>query len=501
MLDIFSSPLMKRIVSALPTGVDVYLVGGAVRDALLGRSSYDLDFVLAGDTLRITRGLADKLGGAYFPLDVEREYARIVLEERQVGIKGGRIKLDFATYQSGSLDSDLHLRDFTINAMAVHVHHPEQLIDLLGGAGDLLAKRLRVCSADSLKNDPLRTLRAVRQAIDYELQIMPETIRLMRQAASWLDQVSPERQRDELFRILEGRNPRASLEILERIGALQMLLPEVVAMKGVEQAAPHIYDVWTHTLEVVKGLTMILATLSEEYDPETASSLMLGLVSLRLGRYRQALEQHLGEQLNPDRSLRALLFLAGLYHDSGKPACRQVDEQGRTRFLGHDQEGEQRIEERALALRLSNVEIERSRLIVRHHMRPFLLGQTEGQPTRKAIYRFFRDTGAAGVDICILSLADMLATYGTTLRQEDWVHHLDVVRSLLEAWWENPQEQIAPPPLVDGNALMKALQLSPGPIIGQLLEAIREGQATGTVKTKEQALELAQHITEGLNQG
>ncbi len=166
MLDIFTTPLMKRIVSALPAGVDVYLVGGAVRDALLGRSSYDLDFVLAGDTLRIARGLADYLRGAYFPLDVEREYARIVLEESQVGIKGGRIKLDFATYQGGSLDSDLHLRDFTINAMAVHVHHPEQLIDPLGGAGDLLAKRLRVCSGESLKNDPLRTLRAVRQAID-----------------------------------------------------------------------------------------------------------------------------------------------------------------------------------------------------------------------------------------------------------------------------------------------------------------------------------------------
>ncbi len=149
-----------------------------------------------------------------------------------------------------------------------------------------------------------------------------------------------------------------------------MLLPEVVAMKGVEQSAPHIYDVWTHTLDVVKGLAMLLATLSEEYDAETASSLMLGLVSLRLGRYRQALEQHLGEQLNPDRSLRALLFLAGLYHDSGKPACRHVDEQGRTRFLGHDQDGEQRVEGRAQALRLSNLEIERIKLVVRHTADP-----------------------------------------------------------------------------------------------------------------------------------
>jgi len=224
-------------------------------------------------------------------------------------------------------------------------------------------------------------------------------------------------------------------------------------------------------------------------------------MSVRLGRYRQALEQHMDEQLNPDRSLRALLFLAALYHDSGKPACRQVDEQGRVRFLGHDQDGELRLVQRAQALHLSNLEIERSRLIVRHHMRPFLLGQMEGLPTRRAIYRFFRDTGKAGVDICILSLADMLATYGTTLKQEDWVHHLDMVRNLLEAWWEHPQEQVAPLPLIDGNELMRALQLSPGPKIGQLLEAIREAQATGTVNTKEQALELAQHVAEELDQG
>lgn len=501
MLAIFSSPLMQRIVSALPAGLDVYLVGGAVRDGLLGRDSYDLDFVLGGNTLRIARELADKLGGAYFPLDVEREYARIVLEQNEAGIQSGRLKLDFATYQGGSLESDLRLRDFTINAMAVHIHHPEQLVDPLGGAGDLLAKRLRLCSAESLKNDPLRTLRAVRQAVDYDLQIMPETIRLMRQATGWLDQVSPERQRDEFFRILEGRNPRACLEIIARVGALQVLLPEVVAMRGVEQAAPHIYDVWTHTLEVVNRLSMILGTLSPTYDTGTSASLMSGLLSLRLGRYRQALEQHFTEQLNPDRSLKALLFLAALYHDSGKPTCRQVDEQGKTRFLGHDHAGELLLEQRAQALHLSNLEIERSKLIVRHHMRPFLLGQTEELPTRRAIYRFFRDTGKAGIDICILSLADMLATYGATLKQDDWARHLTVVRSLLDAWWEHPQEQVAPPSLIDGHALMRALQLSPGPQIGQLLEAIREAQAIGTVNTREQALELAQHIAEGLDQG
>jgi poly(A) polymerase len=491
---IFSSPPLKRVIAALPEGTELYLVGGAVRDALLGRKSYDLDFALPSGALPFARKLADRLGGAYFPLDVEREYARIVLDLSDGEMAGERIKLDFATYQGATLDDDLRLRDFSINAMAISMHPPHHLVDPLGGAGDLATRRLRVCSPQSLLNDPLRILRAIRQAIDYDLQIVPETIRLMRQAVDQLDQVSVERIRDELFRILEGGNPRSGLDILERIGVLGLVLPEVTLLKGVQQSAPHVYDVWTHTLEVVHRLSAVLAALSGAYDANTAANLILGLVSLRLGRYRQALEEHMAARLNPDRSLRALLFLSALYHDSGKPARRQIDEAERVRFIGHDQEGEQLVVSRAEALHLSNLEIERLRLVVRHHMRPFLLGQLEGLPTRRAVYRFFHDTGAAGVDICILSLADMLATYGPTLRQEDWAHQLDVVHCLLEAWWEHPQEQVAPPSLVNGNELMCELKLRPGQTIGQLLEAIREAQAEGTVTSRTEALELARTL-------
>ena len=493
MMSFISSPLITRVIAALPTGLDVYLVGGAVRDAMLARDSNDLDFVLAGDTLNIARSLADKLGGAYFPLDATREYARIVVES---GTPGERVKLDFATFQGGSLESDLRMRDFTINAMAVNLNQPGKLIDPLGGAVDLAAKKLRACSPEAMLNDPVRILRAVRLARKYEFMILPETVHWMRQAVGRLGLVSPERLRDELFHILDCDQPRAGLEILDRIGALEKLLPEVVGLKGVEQSAPHIYDVWTHTLEVVNRLSAVLATLAGEYHPDRSSNLILGLVSIRLGRFRQALDEHLAEKLNPDRSLRALLFLAALYHDTGKPSTRTVDDHDRVRFLGHDHTGETLAIGRAQALHLSNLEVERLGAIVHHHMRPFLMSQMDGMPTRRAIYRFFRDTGAAGVDICVLSMADMLATYGPTLAQEDWSHHLDVVRSLLSAWWEHPQEQVAPAPLVNGTELMHVFGLRPGPEIGRLLEAIREAQATGDVSSREQALDLARGLVD-----
>ena len=502
MEEIFSSPPMKRVIAALPAGAELYLVGGAVRDTLLGRANYDLDFVLPAGALRFARQLADRLGGAYYPLDPDRDYARIVLEMGESPAGGGRIKLDFAAYQGAALEDDLRLRDFTINAMAISLHQPHRIVDPLGGAADLAARRLRACSPASFENDPLRILRAIRQAIDFDLSITPETLNLMRQASSHLGNVSMERIRDELFRILEGSNPRSALEILDRIGVLGSILPELVAMQGVKQSPPHIYDVWMHTLDVVNKLAAVLAVLSASYDPDKASNLLLGLVSLRIGRYRQELRDHLAEQLNPDRSLCALLYFSALYHDSGKPACLQVDAEQRTRFLGHDHESERLVALRAGELRLSNQEIERLRLVTRHHMRPFLLGQMDVSPTRRAIYRFFRDTGPAGVDICILSLADMLATYGATLQQDIWAHHLDVIRCLLEAWWEHPVEQISPPALINGHELMAELDLPPGPLIGRLLEAIREAQAVGKVTARSEAVNLARSLAiSGLDDG
>jgi putative nucleotidyltransferase with HDIG domain len=216
---------------------------------------------------------------------------------------------------------------------------------------------------------------------------------------------------------------------------------------------------------------------------------------MRLGRYRELLEKHLSVRLNQDRPLRPLLFLAALYHDAGKPQTRSVDDDGRIRFFRHEEVGAKQISRRSGALQLSNAEMDRVKTIVRHHMRPLLLAQTgDLPPSRRAIYRFFRDTGPAGIDICLLSLADVLSTYGLTLPQEVWARHLDVIRSLFEAWWERPAELVSPPSLVNGHDLIAELRISPGPLLGKMLEDIREAQATGQVQNHRQALSLAKSL-------
>ncbi|HKI54720.1 MAG TPA: HD domain-containing protein, partial [Anaerolineales bacterium] len=307
--------------------------------------------------------------------------------------------------------------------------------------------------------------------------------------------ISPERQRDELFKILDGPKPDTAMRALEILGVFPYLLPELADMKGVEQSSPHIYDVWEHTLQVLGYLESIISSLRVGYSAEETNDMLTGLLTLRIGRFREQLAEHFANSLNTDRSVRAALFFAALYHDVQKPATKSVDESGRIRFFDHDVQGAEIVSKRGMDFNLSNDEIERINKIVRHHMRfHFFTSRLEGdkqEPSRKAIYRFFRAAGEAGVDLVLLGLADLRGTYGHPLSQETWTAALDIARILLENYWEKPEETIAPPRLLDGNELMKELNLEPGHIVGQLLEAIREGQATGKISTREEAINFA----------
>jgi poly(A) polymerase len=147
---------------------------------------------------------------------------------------------------------------------------------------------------------------------------------------------------------------------------------------------------------------------------------------------------------------------------------------------------------------LSNREIDRICQIVRHHMRPLQLSTSGERPSRRAIYRFFRDTEAAGVDICLLSLADTLATYGPNLPQEVWIRQIEVIRILFESWWEQQNERIHPPALLNGNDLQEMFDLKPGPILGELLEAVQEAQAMGKISLRDEAVRFVQDL---LDQG
>jgi putative nucleotidyltransferase with HDIG domain len=481
-------PLVSALLPIIAES-EAYLVGGAVRDALLRRPSHDLDLATPEDGRQLARRIANAFQGDYYALDPERGVGRAM-----VSYEGVRYSVDVARFRGDSLEEDLRGRDFTVNAIAAPLRGDlQRLIDPLNGVQDLFDKRLRRCTPDSIRDDPIRALRAIRQSIQFKLLIERETRADLRTYSVNIVHSSPERVRDEFMTILGGAKPQAALRALDSLGLLRLIVPEVDAMRGVTQSAPHVYDVWEHTLNTVERMADVIFTISPQRTDESAADSALGLIVYLLDVFRSQLQAHLEMPLPNGRSVRALLVLAALLHDCGKPATRSVGEDGRIHFYRHELIGAELAQGRAEALRLSNEESARLVGCVRHHMRPMHLRNTESL-SRRAIYRFWKATNSIGVDVCLLTLADYLGMVGTHLQVPEWLAHLQVVRTLLDAYFNRREEVVSPPPLINGTALMGALNLQPGRLVGQLLEQIAEAQATGEISTPEEALDLARRL-------
>jgi putative nucleotidyltransferase with HDIG domain len=464
----------------------IYLVGGSLRDRILGRECHDLDFVLPGKTRQLANQVAADLQAALYVLDEERDTTRVVLIEGEE-----RMVLDFASLRAQTLESDLRARDFSMNAIAEDLRQPGQLIDPCEGLADLAARRIRACSPNSLNYDPARVLRLTRMAVGFGFQIEAETLRWAKAAAPLLGKVSSERQRDELFKMLDGAQVSQAVSLMDELGALSEVLPEMEALKGVQQSPPHVLPVWEHTLDVVRHLEMLYALLSGKPAEKDTPGAQLKAVEECMGRYRENFQRHFSADLSVDRTPKGLLFLAALYHDIAKPLTRKVEADDRVHFLTHESLGAQMAAARARTLALANDEVERVERIVAGHMRVHHLAAVGKYPSPRAIYRYFRDTGEAGVDICVLSLADTWGTYGETLPEDTWATELGVCKALLEARWEKAETIVNPPRLVDGHTLMKELGIQPGPRLGKALEVIREAQAGGEVTNRSEAIEYA----------
>jgi poly(A) polymerase len=475
-------PILGEIRAGLPKS-DAYLVGGAVRDSLLGRPVFDIDIALSGDGVEAARIAANALGAACYPLDNDRGVGRVILVRNHT-----RYTLDFASLRGRSIAEDLAARDFTINAIAVPLDRPGERIDPTGGARDLQAGILRACSPDALRDDPVRVIRAVRLATQLDLRVEEDTQARARSAAARLEDVSAERIRDEFFRILTGKRVAAGIRLLTALGILPRILPETTGLEKTQQAPPHRYDVWTHTLSALEHLDALFGWILAEGAGNAPANAALARAEKDLARFRPALVEYLTRPLSDDRPVFGLVFLAALLHDAAKIETRSVAADGEVHFIGHEQMGGDWAFRRATALRFSREEADYTAQIVRHHMRPAVL-RSAGEITRRAVFRYYRGTGPSGVAVCLFSLADLLATHGAA-PPPDWDAALAGVVRLLEGYFERGTEMVHPVPLLSGNDLIRDFHLTPGPQIGELLDALREAQAAGEILSRDDALAL-----------
>lgn len=479
------SPLLARIRPLLTQhDLPIYLVGGAVRDALLGRVSHDLDFVTPQRAIRLAFRVADALKVPAYALDKTRDTGRVMLAE-------DKTTLDFARFRGSSLTADLQDRDFTINAIALPAtaQTSQSLIDPCGGATDLAAKVIRQTHAQAIANDPVRAWRAIRLAAALGFEIEPETAATITQSAELMERVSVERVRDEVVKCLATAVPHQTIRQAHELDLLPTALPEINALAGVEQSPPHHEPVLAHTLSVLRWLTAVeTAVLTNDALPHPA----LTAVREAFSPFANDLKARFAEKVDGDIKNGTLLRLAALFHDAGKPEAKSVEPDGRIRFLGHDKISGQIAARRLRHLHLSNQAVRQVKHIASAHMRPFMLVQAGHiPPSRRAIFRFFRDTGAAGLDVCLLALADHLATYDGPGDDELWQKLVTLTAVLCQNFYQKKEETVTPPPLVDGRALIAELHLTPGPEIGRLLRLIQEGQAAGEITTREQALQFA----------
>jgi poly(A) polymerase len=326
-------------------------------------------------------------------------------------------------------------------------------------------------------------LRAFRFAAELGFSIDPATEEIINRQCQLINVVAGERIQEELCHLLSAKKASQYLRYLDRVGLLLEIFPELASAKGFEQPKEHFWDVLQHSLSTVEALEFILRDGSWEYVKGDL---------LEFTPWSDKLAGYFNEEVGGGHQRRVLLKLTALLHDVAKPQTRTIEENGRIRFLGHGKQGASLATEILKRLRFSSREIKLVETVIEHHLRPGQM-RNEGLPTRRAMYRFFRDTSEAAVDTLFISLADHLASRGPTLDVEQWKEHNLLISYVLEER-ERESNLIRPPKLISGNDLISAFHLQPGPELGRILESVREAQAAGEVTNQEEALSLARKL-------
>lgn len=478
MLPLELNPEIKKLLKTIwqfakPKKVRLYLVGGYLRDIILKREKEnpDIDFCLKKGAISFGKSLTKKIKAGFVVFDKAHGSCRLVKRiDRRI------LTLDFTDFRGKTLAEDLFWRDFTINSFVLELESlfskeklENVLIDPYHGIKDLGSKVIRTLNNKSFDEDPLRILRAFSLAAIFNFKINANTLRLIKLKKAKLFRVSSERIRDELFKILDCPDAFRYLLLLDNLKILKIIVPEIEIMRRVKQGPYHHLDVLKHTLETLRQFELLLPEFKSNFD----------------------LRNYLNEVISSGRRRLSLLKLGILLHDIGKPkALRHKD--GKIIFQGHERIGAEFSRNIAWRLKLSNDELAALNKMVFWHLRPGYLADNENV-TAKAKFRYFRDTASEAVSTLLISLADQRATRGRLTTKESRLRHEKLVTGLIKEYFRAQKEKKLIP-LINGDDLIREFKLSPSPLIGKILTQVQELQAIGKLKTKKEALKIAQKI-------
>ncbi len=469
--------LQEALKIATAAKTPAYIVGGFPRDLLLGRISGDIDLAVPKNPKSIAKKVAQKFKASLAVLSDEEEIYRVILKDG--------VYIDIGKYKAATIEKDLMLRDFTINALAVELGEAlklkgpaelkKKLIDPSDGITDLARKKIRQVSAKSFTDDPLRMLRAFRCAAQLNFSIDPATQKSIKKLSKRITEPAMERVREEILLTLDVPQSYETVRAMDQAGLLSAIFPEIDPNRKCAISYYPGKGVWGHSLDGLKNLEWIFDHLKPEFG----------------ANHEKIRETIFAKDKDTEGHPRAALMKLGiLFHDIGKaPTAKMID--GRLRFYQHEFVGARMTRRIAERLRMSVNANRHVSGFVLAHMRPGSLAHAP-ELTERAKYRFFRDLGVSAIPMLLIALADRYTYLTEKERGSGADLHERVTKDIIRWHFQKLKDQPAVrPKLINGHILMKALNLKPGPQIGALLKELDEAIATGEIKTKAEAIAAA----------
>ena len=466
----------------------IFMVGGMVRDILMNRPVHDIDLSFCGNVRDFAKRVADDLGASFFMLHVKFQTARIIYRSQS----GKKRWIDIVATRENSILEDLEFRDFTVNAIAIDLQDRIKIIDPLNGAMDLHKKLLQMCKPDSIENDPVRILRAIRLAVQFNWKISSATINAMKSSAPKLMDVSAERKRDELYRIFDLPNSYTPIRILVHLNLLEYCFPGFTS--GTNLESNFILD---HGIATIQKFSQFDQLIVGAYSPEGAMDFHQGELVMSLGRFRDPLAVYFQSSIHQDRSLKSLVISSFLYYAFIQNSPKNQNDQN---MVNQKPEKLDKLVERAakeLVLSSSEKKWMYDFYAGLDMFKSIILQGLNLNP--KLSFLFFNRSRLSGVAACLISLAHNLVRDEFTLNETDWLKSLELSRYLLDAYFYHYDEWINPPTFINGHDVMKILNIHDGKKIGMWINQIKIETINGKIKNHKDATEFLMTHKENLN--
>jgi len=459
----------KQLLELLNEGSKIYLVGGYVRDLLLGKDCCDKDFVISGESAAdFSVKATDFFSGYYVLLDKKFDIARVVMPDK-------RHSLDFAGCMGKDIFEDLKRRDFTINAIAVDLQNRNEIIDIFGGREDLKSQIIKAVSNENLIDDPLRMLRAFRHSSDTGFKIEDKTLDFIIKNKHLIQTMPCERINTELVKLFEGDFASSTLDLMKNISFLDELIPELSTQRTIPKNLHHHLALIDHSIETIRQ------------------------IELKIKEMPQWISEHFNREFSPNLKVISLLKLSALLHDIGKPSTWSIDEEGRHRFIKHEEVGSELAPPILKRLKYGKHSIKYVTKLIKNHLYPSQLLKCSHSEVKektcgdysyiseKSLLKMFRKLGDMTPDVIILAMADRLSALGPEITPQIVENNIKGLTFLLEKYKEIKEKDISIPKLLSGTDIIEMLGISKGPAVGEIIKALKSEQLAGEITTREEA--------------